>query len=68
MFADGRFDVVAGLIGSRGSNGERSIHRLARAIGWWRMCGAVATRAPYWLEAFFVSTDSDVFAGTEAQP
>ena len=57
MWADGRHDVVASLVSGRGAAGERSATRLARAIGWWRMCGADASAPPSWLGAFFVPTD-----------
>lgn len=62
MYADGRFDAVARIEASlRGRDREMRVLRLARAIGWWRMCGAVATRAPEWLDGFFVPADRNVF-------
>lgn len=31
--------------------------RLARAISWWRMCGATARAAPGWIDPFFAQSD-----------
>lgn len=38
----------------RGMRGALSEVRLAKAIGWWRMSGARAHRAPEWIHKFFV--------------
>lgn len=41
--------------------GQPPLGKLGRAIGWWRICGARARKAPGYIDAFFVEADVDVF-------
>lgn len=61
MFAADPAGVRSVLAEGRGLSRELSETKLARAIVWWRMCGAVAGAPPYWLIRFFL-VDVDVNA------
>lgn len=46
--------------------GQPPLGKLGRAIGWWRIVGASASRVPPYIEDFFVESDVDVFRGSSA--